>query len=172
MSTSTNTRDAIALNAPIGRVYGVSWPTRIFALTFLVASCFIYSRIILASFESEESYQWVVVLLVGIFPLVGAGISLAAFTSEIKIHATTIERQTLWSSKSMAFASIKGRREFTVEDTEGGSTRYVRLESNDGSPSLIFGKKRYGFDDAFWAWYRQLPNLDSEGHKDSNFGLV
>jgi hypothetical protein len=35
--------------------------------------------------------------------------------------------------------------------------------------------KSYNFDDAFFRWFNELPDLDAEGqnaHKDSNFGLV
>jgi hypothetical protein len=35
--------------------------------------------------------------------------------------------------------------------------------------------KNYTFDDKFYLWFYELPNLDAEDkkvHKDSNFGLV
>ena len=163
-----------ARNAPpVGRVYGMRWWVRLFAFSFLLGGCFLFARVVAApSFTLDSLDQYLGLMVMALFPLSGAALYLHAFTARIRFRAASIERETLWGRKSMDFSAIRGRREFTVEDAEAGSTRYVRLESNDGSPAFVFVKKRYRFDDAFWAWYRQLPNLDAEGHKDSNFGLV
>jgi hypothetical protein len=150
----------------------MSWWFRAFALGYLLIGCFMLARVLGTDLDAEKPFQYLGLVLMALFPLVGAGLSLHAFTARIRFDATMVERETLWGRKSMPFSSIRGRREFIEQDTESGSTRYIRLESNDGSPALVFGKKLYGFDDAFWSWYRQLPNLDAEDHKHSNFGLV
>lgn len=44
---------------------------------------------------------------------------------------------------------------------EESSTRYLRLETMDGSKPFDVGKNMYAFDEAFWDWYYSLPNLDA-----------
>ena len=59
---------------------------------------------------------------------------------------------------------------------EDGSTVFLKLEPNDDRlPTLEFQKNYYNFDDRFFRWFNELPDLDVEDkkkHMTSNFGLV
>jgi hypothetical protein len=149
----------------------MSWWFRAFAIVFLLGGCFIFSRLRWDTFDLSKWYAVLGVVLLAVFPLVGAGLSVNAFTSKIRFSETAIERETLWGRRSMQYVSIKGRREYLAGGGEDGLTRYLRLESNNGSRPLDFGKGFYKFDDAFWAWFNRLPDLDAKV-KGSNFGLV
>jgi hypothetical protein len=109
--------------------------------------------------------------------------SAKAFTARISFSQDSIELSSFWNRRSKPLAAIVGRREYVVEgDGESGSTRYLRLEFNDGSPPMDFGKHLYRFDEFFSQWFNELPDLDARDkaneesdkakHKDSNFGLV
>jgi hypothetical protein len=100
--------------------------------------------------------------------------SAKAFSSRLIFSPTAVERRSILGNRSGSLSAIVGRREYVLRD-EHGSTRYLRLEFGDGSSTLDFGKGLYVFDDAFWRWFNDLPDLDArdkEVHKDSNFGLV
>lgn len=74
----------------------------------------------------------------------------------------------------MQISEIRGRREYSTGDAEGGSTRYVKLvPRNNDLPALDF-EKGYAFDEAFWRWYNGLSDLDADpkSGSSSNFGLV
>ena len=166
------------LQAPIGRVYRMSWGFRIFAALFLAVSTAITTeKVLKVFFESQEPNFGFAVLF--IFPIVGAGMTAKAFSSTIRFTESSIERRSVFGMKSVSLAMIRGRREYTVQGDEGGATRYLRLVANDGS-NLDFGKSHYAFDDAFRRWFSGLPDLDSNeknhgGDHDnptSKFGLV
>lgn len=170
----TSITDGMA-NAPVGRVYRMSWWFRAFALFFLIFGGFFLAAVLRDVIEGEKAHGiWDMVVAV-VFPLVGAGMSAKAFTSKVTFSQDSVERASFWDRRSVPLTSIRGRREYVVQGDEGGDTRYLRLELNDGSRPLDFGKQLYRFDDAFWNWFYALPDLDArdkEHHKDSNFGLV
>jgi hypothetical protein len=77
--------------------------------------------------------------------------------------------------RRLPLSAIRGRREYVVRTYRGGSTRYLKLESDDDRfPALDFSRN-YEFDDAFYKWFYSLPDLDAkdrEVHEDKNFGLI
>jgi hypothetical protein len=175
MPTPIGDGDAMQ-NMPAGRVYRMSWWFRALAVFFLLfGGAFLFSclRDIL---EGEKRHGIWDMVVSAVFPIVGLGMSAKAFTSRIIFSDDSITRRSFWGSRTVRLTSVAGRREYVVKgDAESGSTRYLRLEVNDGSPPLDFGKSLYRFDDAFWQWFNQLPDLDArdhEAHKDSNFGLI
>jgi hypothetical protein len=179
LETNTGIRAAVQAggaieNAPVGRVYPMAWWFRAFSVFFFLFGCFTVGRVHWETFDGQ-TYQIFGVLLLAVFPLAGAALSIKAFTSKITFNEELIEIHSVWRRRSVRLAVIKGRREYAESGTEGGSTRYLRVEASDGSPALDFGKKFYLFDDAFWRWFNQLPDLDArdkQTHKNSNFGLV
>lgn len=163
-------------NPPVGRVYRMSWWFRGFVLFFLLfggAFLFTCLRDILAGEQRHGIWDLVVA---AVFPIVGAILSAKAFTSKIIFSDDSITRRSFWDSRTVRLSLVAGRREYVVNGgEEGGSTRYLRLEFNDGSPPLDFGKRLYRFDDVFWLWFNELPDLDArdaQARKGSNFGLV
>jgi hypothetical protein len=163
-------------NAPPVRVYRMSWWFRGLALFFLMFGGVFLFVCLRDSMDGEREHGiWELIVAV-VFPIVGAGLSAKAFTSRIRFSEGVIERKSFWDCRRVLVTSIAGRRQYVAGGgEEGGSTRYLRLEMNDGSPPLDTGRSMYCFDDAFWTWFNQLPDLDArdkEVHKDSNFGLV
>jgi hypothetical protein len=163
-------------NAPLGRVYRMAWWFRAFALFFLLFGGFFLIGVLRDILDGEKPHAiWEIAVSV-VFPIIGAGMSAKAFTSRIIFSDGTIARTSFWDRRRVPLESIAGRREYVVESSgQGGSTRYLRLELNDGSSPLDCGKNLYRFDDAFWRWFNQLPDLDArdkQTHLGSNFGLV
>jgi hypothetical protein len=162
-------------NIPIGRVYRMKWWFRAFSTVFLLIA-FIFlvdlGRDILSDHATLDTWKAVAA---AVLLLVGLGLTAQAFSSMIRLSGDSIEVVSVFRRRSMLLAGIRGRREYVVRGGEEGDTRYLRLESTDGSSPLDIGKNLYTFDSAFWEWFNQFPDLDSrdtEKHKDSNFGLV
>lgn len=152
------------------------WWFKAFALFFLLfGGCLLFS-IGLDLFDGGKAHgTWEIIVSV-VFPIVGLGLTAHAFASRVEFSGTSLQRVTLLSHLSIPLSSIRGRREYVLRGgEEGGDTRYLRLERNDGAPPVEFGKYLYRFDDDFWDWFNALPDLDEIDrvkHKDSNFGLI
>ena len=114
-------------------------------------------------------------LIAIVFMTVGIGLTVNFFNTTITFTAEAVELRTIFGRKKLPLSGIRGRREYEVHGVEGGITRYLKLVPNDGRlPTLDF-MKHYTFDDAFYQWFYELPDLDAEDkkkHKDANFGLV
>jgi hypothetical protein len=151
------------------------WWHRAFALFFLAFSAFF----MIGSwggpiFKQTEAKPMVMTIAV-VLPLIGIGLTFIFFTTTIRFTSDEIEHHTIFSTKRLPLSEIRGRREYVVRGEEGGSARYLKLVPDDDRlPTLDF-MKNYTFDDKFYLWFYELPNLDAEDkkvHKDSNFGLV
>lgn len=110
-----------------------------------------------------------------IFLIVGIGLTIYFFKTSVIFTTDAIELHMVFAQHRLPLNAIRGRREYVVSDNEGGSSRYLKLVPNDDRlPTLDF-MKGYTFDDAFYRWFYELPDLDAEDkkvHKDANFGLV
>lgn len=133
----------------------------------------------LRGFISGASDPKPMMLPVGVlFLAAGLGMTFYAFKAAIEFSQDAVEHRTIFGQKKLPLDGIKGRREYVVKGAQGdggGNTRYLKLEPNDDRlPTLEFSK-HYTFDDTFYRWFYELPDLDAEDkkvHKDSNFGLV
>jgi hypothetical protein len=165
----------IARPAPFMSVYRPHWLWRAFAILFFafsaVFACVIWREVLLGLAERSPQEMIISVVLV----LAGAGLTVHALTAGVRFTVDAVEYWSLIGVKKLPLDKIRGRRKYVVRDAEGGSTRYLKLESDDDRfPTLSFSKN-YSFDDAFYEWFYGLPNLDAkdkEGPKMSNFGLV
>lgn len=161
---------------PTGRVYRMNWLFKAFAVFFLAVGVLIlmgFSR----ALTQQEDLDAVKVFLAILLPAVGIGMTAKAFSSRISFTENSVDLISVLGRKSMPLDQIRGRREYVARGgNPGASTRYLRLETKDGQPPLDFGKKLYRFDDQFWKWFNQLPDLDAldreSAQKASNFGLV
>ena len=110
--------------------------------------------------------------------IAGLGLTLNFFTATVTFTADAVEQRSLFRQATLPFGEIRVRREFVVwsSNADGGSrTRYLKLESNDDRHPPLEFMRSYTFDDAFFRWFNELPDLDAEDqktHKDANFGLV
>ena len=161
--------------APTYRVYHLHWGQRAFALLFLAFSAFFVIgswRSVL--FGQEEPRPSLLILSV-VFLLVGVGLTINALQTTVTFTCNAIELRSILSRLKLPLSKIRGRRELAARGEEGGETRYLCLVPNDDRlPTLQF-MKGYTFDDAFYRWFNELPDLDAEDkkvHKDANFGLV
>jgi hypothetical protein len=155
---------------PIGRVYRMVWWFR--AVVFLVGGAFVVYE--LTREDLQKSLRWTTTLG-GISIGVSAVFLIAkAFTSTVEFSADSITSGWIFYTRSVEYSRIRGRREFVVQGEES-TTRYLRLETTDGSRPFDVGKNMYAFDERFWTWYRALPDLDAGDQvrgQGSDFGLV
>jgi len=84
-----------------------------------------------------------------------------AFTVRFIVSADSIQIGDVFGKKKLALDAIRGRRQYAT-----GSGRltaiHFKLEPKDsGSVGLTF-ENDFNFDDQFWLWFNQLPDLDSE----------
>jgi hypothetical protein len=85
----------------------------------------------------------------------------SAFTARFIVSANSIEIGSVFGKKKLALDAIRGRREYA---TGSGrlTTIHFKLEPKDnGSVGLTF-QNDFNFDDQFWLWFDQFPDLDSE----------
>jgi hypothetical protein len=168
--------------APTGRVYHMTWWFKAFAIFFLAFGVAIATETTSKVISGSEEPNYTQLALSLIFPAVGVGMTAKSFSSVVMFTESEIEQRSVFGSESISLETIRGRREYVVHTQRSGSTRYLRLVATDGS-CLDFGKSLYSFDDVFWKWFQQLPDLDAQDqnreedkrnsdHAESNFGLV
>lgn len=162
--------------APTGRIYRMSWAFRGFALFFLAFTSVCFVGMLRSILGGTTDPSLVNMLCASMLPIAGLLMTAHAFVSRLTFTSDALKRITLIRERAVTLESIRGRREYVVSGGDPpGATRYVRLELNNGDPPVDLGKTLYKFDEAFWAWFESLPDLDAAEkvlHKDSGFGLV
>ena len=147
--------------APIGHVYKMSWWFKACALFFLAFGSFICTETAMNTFSSEDP-DFTKLAFMLIFPAVGAVMTFKSFSATLSFTESFVERRSLFGFACVSLAAVRGRREYVVRGTTtGGATRYLRLVATDNE-CLDFAKSFYAFDEAFWEWFQQLPDLDAE----------
>ena len=97
-----------------------------------------------------------------------------AFNVKVRLSPDAIELQGVFSTQSLPFAAIKGRREFDLPGRRLSPKRYVLVANSDELPTLQL-RSDLNFDDAFFAWFHSLPDLDAldkEHAESSDVGVV
>ncbi len=159
--------------APIGRVYQMSRVFRGFALFFLTFGFLFSVRFLEDILTGETNPNIATTMIAIVFPIVGLFMAAYAFVSRVVFADDALQRVTLIGRRTVPLNLIRGRREYVANGGDPpSSTRYVRLELNNGDKPIDLGKKLYNFDDQFWNWYNSLPDLDEADkvrHKDSGF---
>jgi hypothetical protein len=161
--------------APTYRVYHLHWGQRAFALLFLALSAFFVIGVWRGVLFNEEKPRPFLMVTTIIFMLVGAGLTVNAFRTTVVFTADAVELRSILGCSRLPLNKIRGRREFVARGDEGGGTRYLVLAPNDDRLPTIQFMRGYTFDEAFFRWFYELPDLDAEDkkvHKDANFGLV
>ena len=158
--------------APAGRVYQMRWWFKAFTLSFLIFGAALVITCCRNATSNSEPIDGNVLIAGVVLLIAGAGVTAKAFSSTIRFSESAIERRSIFGRKMALLKAIKGRREYVVRGQRSG-TRYLRLVASDGFALLEFGKSLYAFDDAFWHWFKQLPDLDAEDKACQNsHGLV
>jgi hypothetical protein len=162
--------------APVNRVYRMQYWLMALALLFLAFGSLFLIKELRELTSGELELKPLDVVVGTVFFAVGFFLTIRFYSSRVKFTSDAIERSNIFNSARLPYSAIRGRREYVVRGGEdGGETHYLKLEPNDDRfPALDF-IKAYNFDDAFYSWFNQLPDLDEEdktGPKTSNFGLV
>jgi hypothetical protein len=91
----------------------------------------------------------------------GIVLTASAFTARFKISADSVEIGNVFGKKKLALDAIRGRRQYAT-----GSGRltaiHFKLEPKENGPAALTFQNHFNFDDRFWDWFDQLPDLDSE----------
>jgi hypothetical protein len=128
------------------RIYRIKRSSRRNAIIFLVL-CALWAAI-----------RWNPVSSAVLF-VFAAYVSSDAFRTAITLTDNAIELRTIFTRKRLRFNEIKGRREYTAIGKYGAIRGWKIVPNNDGLPTLKFDRN-LELDDAFHAWFDQLPDLD------------
>jgi hypothetical protein len=91
----------------------------------------------------------------------GIVLTASAFTARFKISADSIEIGNVFGKKKLALDAIRGRRQYATG--KGRLTAiHFKLEPKDNGRGALTFQNNFNFDDQFWLWFDQLPDLDSE----------
>ena len=85
----------------------------------------------------------------------------SAFTARFKISADSIEIGNVFGKKKLALDSIRGRRQYATGNGRLTAIHF-KLEPKDKGLAALTFQNQFNFDDQFWLWFDQLPDLDSE----------
>lgn len=84
-----------------------------------------------------------------------------AFTARFIVSNDSIEIGDVFGKKKLALDAIRGRREYATGMGRFTSMRFKLEPKDQGRVALTF-QNNFNFDDRFWLWFDQLPDLDSE----------
>lgn len=90
------------------------------------------------------------------------------FTAAIVLSNDAVEKRTMLKTDRLQFDQILGRRERVHRNFDGSYIRYLRVVPRDALMPTIQFQKFYVLDAAFYAWYDDLPDLDSSDRMRSN----
>lgn len=142
------------------RRYRPKWWIRIFSIFFFAfstAGLIHFTRGILAG---EEAPNWVSIVGPAFLSLVGLGLVAHHFNTFVIIFRDAVEVETLWSRKRLFVSEIRGRHEYEATDSDGVTTRYVKLLPVDRRKQAIEFRRFYNFDSAFDEWLNQFPRVE------------
>ncbi len=63
--------------------------------------------------------------------------------------------------KKLAVDAIRGRRQYATGRSKLTAIHF-KLEPKDSGLAALTFQNTFNFDDQFWLWFDQLPDLDSE----------
>ena len=88
-------------------------------------------------------------------------LSAYSFTARIILSYDAIDSRTIFGRKHLLFSEICGRREIVTASRDGISSRF-KLESKIKHGPILYLDSTFTFDDAFYNWLYQIPDLDAE----------
>jgi hypothetical protein len=87
-----------------------------------------------------------------------------AFISTVTLFPHSVEVRTAFSRQSLSTKQIRGRREY-ANNWGRSKTWYYCLVSNDDKLGTLDFEQDFNFDEAFFSWFNQLPDLDAADEK-------
>jgi len=168
----------------LARVYRIGWWWRAAAIFFLTTGTVGVTGIWGGVIAGRREPKFEEMVVTAVLPLVGALLVWSAFRATVTLSEDEIELRTPFGRKKLPLHAIRGRREYVVRGgIHGGSTRYLKLETNDDRLPTMDIMKAFSFDGRFYQWFNELPDLDAQDRQrrealkkdprnNSNFGLV
>jgi hypothetical protein len=151
------------LNAGSGtfqvRRYRPKWWLRIFAFVFLGFSVTGTIRLWTDMLSGERPSYAIEFIGPSVLTLVGLCMTVHYFNFFVVLYPDAIELQTFFSNKKLFFAEIRGKREYETTDSDGVTTRYIRLEPVEQGKRALEFTRYFNFDTAFYEWLSHLPEV-------------
>jgi hypothetical protein len=160
--------------APEFRIYRIQWWQRAIALVSLGLGVFFVIALWEGSIVQQSEALPMEMMVSSVWAIFGLGLTARSFKATITFTADAVELHSLFGHKSLPLNAIRGRREYAVQGSKSGSIHLVLVSNDDRLPALDFGKY-YTFDDTFFKWFYELPDLDAKNEKrskNSSFGLI
>lgn len=153
------------------RIYRMNIWIRSFAVAFLLFSLagllgLLWSeRAGLQGRHVAEMIEWTAIALFA------AGWMAYVFSARIILSNSAIEKRTLLRRDRLDFDEILGRREKVHRNFDGSHIRYLQVIPRDGLRPAMQFQKFYALDAGFYAWYDDLPDLDTSDRARSSSRL-
>ena len=166
----------------LAHVYRIDWWWR--AAAFLTIGTVGFTGIWGGVIAGNREPKLVEMIVAAVLMLVGVLLTWSAFRATVTLSEDEIELHTPFGRNNLPLHAIRGRREYVVRGgVHGGSTRYLKLETNDDRLPKMDIMKAFNFDGHFYQWFNALPDLDAldrlrqealekDQHHNSNFGPV
>lgn len=143
------------------KVYRMNGWIRAFAAAFLLFSVFGLLGLLWTQRRGIEGRGFAELIEWAAIALFAAGWAAYVFTARIVLSSAAIEKRTLLKAERLRFDQILGRREKVHRNFDGSYIRYLQVVPRDGLMPTMQFQKFYALDAGFYAWYEDLPDLDS-----------
>jgi hypothetical protein len=141
------------------RRYRPKWWIRIFSIFFFAFSTAGMIHFWRGFLTGEEPPNWVSIVGPAFLAMVGLGLVAHHFNTFVIIFPDAVEFETLWSRKRLSVSEIRGRHEYETTDSDGVTTRYVKLLPVDREKQAIEFTRFFNFDSTFEQWLSQFPRV-------------
>ena len=155
----------------VARVYRLNW--RGWAFPLFVLAIGLCQTVGYYTEALHRSRYGPVVDVVGGFGLLAGGfiLTISAFSSKLILSDDAIEVRDFFSTNRLLFSEIRGQRERDCIGLTGFERVDMALTNiastwklepkNDGARAIEI-RNVFAFDDAFYEWFNQIPDLDEE----------
>jgi hypothetical protein len=154
------------------RVYRMSIWIRGFAAAFLLFSVLGLLGLLWSQRAGMQGRSVANLIEWAAIALFAGGWMVYVFSAAIVLTGNAIEKRTVLKTDRLRFDEILGRREKIHRNFDGSYIRYLQVIPRDALLPRIQFQKFYVFDAAFFAWYDDLPDLDTMNrmrNRDSEF---
>lgn len=148
-------------NSRPDRVYRMNNWIRFFAAGFLLFSILGLLGVLWTQRTGIRGRGFAELIEWAAIALFATGWALYVFTAAIVLSGTSVEKRTLLKAERLRFDEILGRREKIHRNFDGSYIRYLQVVPRNGLLPTIQFQKFYVLDAGFYAWYYDLPDLDS-----------
>jgi hypothetical protein len=145
----------------VARVYKPKWGGKILALFAFVCGTLGSVGYLSGRFPITTRREYLLVPLSIGMMISGFFLTAYLLTARIILSYDAIESRSIFGRKRLLFSDIRGRHEI-VTSSRYGITSKFKLESKIKHGHILYLDNSFTFDDAFYNWLYQLPDLDAE----------